>query len=93
MALSYEWIVEQSTDGEIESTEYFTSYQRARSYHTAALSREEDVKIALIRDHSTHGREWAYVTDANRLPLMFTDAEGDDTRRVPSKYHNEVTSG
>lgn len=93
MALSYEWIVEQSTDGEIESTEYFTSYQNARSYHTTALSRGEDARIALIRDHSTDGREWAYVTRLSRLPLMFTDAEGDETRRVPSKYIDEVTRG
>jgi hypothetical protein len=93
MALSYEWIVEQSINGEIESTEYFTDYRNALSYHTTAMARGETVRIALMRDHSADGREWAYVTYESRLPAMLVDAEGRETRRVPTKYVDEVTRG
>jgi acyl carrier protein phosphodiesterase len=93
MALSYEYIVEQSSNGEIENTEYFLDYRKARKFYNAATQRGETVQIALMRDHSADGREWAYVTDEGRLPVMLVDAEGRETRRVPNKYVDEVNRG
>lgn len=93
MAVAYEWIVEELVDHEIEGTEYFTSYRNARSYHTTALAYGSLVRIALIRDHSSNGREWAYLDHDGRLPHVFVDATGEETRPVPRKFIDEVTRG
>jgi hypothetical protein len=90
--VEYEWIVEETEDGEVVDTEYFTTYPNARSAHSAATANGRTVRLALMRDDPFGSREWAYES-AGLLPHMFADAEGDPTRKVPQKYLMEFARG
>ncbi len=46
--------------------------------------------LVLVRD-DPHGRSWAYVEDG-KLPEYFVDAFGNQTAKVPQRFHKELKS-
>jgi hypothetical protein len=98
MTVIYEWDREMVADGDSEDyeDEECVDHRHGISYMDVVLSAREEPpagfkwRIVLVRDDDDR-RAWAYLEDG-KLPEHFTDAEGDDYKPVPKRFHKEVAS-
>ena len=96
MAVIYEWDVETVADGDTADHEdgECIDHNHCISYMQAVLAARETppagcrFQIVLVRDDDSR-RAWAYIT-LGKLPTHFTDADGNDYKPVPQRFHKEV---
>lgn len=93
MAAEFEWVIETmdgpDDDADIVAVNHETTYADAKSFAMGI----EHVRIGLVRDaenkrYGGYDRSWAYI-DEEGLPERFSDANGNDTVKVPAKYRKQ----
>lgn len=99
MAVVYEWDVEVLANGDEGEEEvldhiHVDSYSEAYDIAEKSRKRGESCKIVLVRNSNDafSTREWAYITNG-KLPLNFVNAWGNESVRVPARFHAEVKKG
>jgi hypothetical protein len=85
MAATIEWLLEEVDGDEIVNVHHAESYAQAVSWQ----ENDTEYNVGLVRDLPRGGRSWAYIEDG-KLPEYFTDAYGEETAKVPAKYHREI---
>lgn len=94
MAVAYEWDVERVEtyeDGENDIHDHFhqSTYADCVKQAKEPLDLGEHWDIVLVCDDDS-GRSWAYLANG-ALPEYFEDAGGSKTRKVPQRFHDEVS--
>jgi uncharacterized protein (UPF0128 family) len=85
MAAKIEWLLEEVDGNEIVNVDHAETYAQVVSWQEAG----KDYSVGLVRDLPSGGRSWAYIEDG-KLPAYFMDAYGEETAKVPAKYHREI---
>ena len=97
MPVTYEWDRETLTVGESEEYEdnECLDHMHARSFAEAKASLSEAppdgcrFALVLVREDDEQ-RSWAYLEDDGTLPPFFMCAYGNEYRKVPKRFHDEV---
>lgn len=104
MTVYYEWDVEEVADKDLTSCgQDFAKDDVMEHWHQTSFkdcldfiaknAPAEGVRydIVLVRDDDDR-RAWAYSADEDSfvLPEFFCDANGDEYKKVPKRFHDEV---
>jgi hypothetical protein len=90
MPIHYEWCceqVERATE-DIVDNYYADSLEQALGW-VDDDDDEHEYHVVLVRYHGDR-HSWAYLTCDGTLPEFFADACGNDTARVPQRFHRET---
>lgn len=102
MTVYYEWDVEEVADADMTSCgqdfakddvmEHWhqTSYKDCLSFvNNTPPEQNTRYDIVLVRDDDDR-RAWAYMQDDGTLPEYFCDADGQEYKKVPKRFHEVV---
>jgi len=96
MSVIHEWDIETVTTsataereaGEVIEHDHRDSYADCLQTITRTPDAGCHYEIVLVRDDDK-GRSWAYV-EHGKLPEYFLDAFGEETSKIPQRFHNEI---
>lgn len=101
MTVGYEWDIETCRNLFEDGIEIIDHNHRDRLHDfggeelTQALNQDFDsedtfTRLVLVRTVDGGDRLWAYVTDDQKLPSVFSDSLGNETEvQVPKRFHTE----
>jgi hypothetical protein len=92
--VDYEWCCEQvhRETGDICDCYHADTMDEALSY-AGGIDDQYDYQIGLVRsqwDGDCVSHSWAYLYDDGTLPEYFSDSDGNDTTKVPQRFHQEA---
>jgi hypothetical protein len=91
--VDYEWCCEQveRETGDIVDNYFADSLEQALGW--VDDDDQHEYRVALVRSQ-WHGdcvsHSWAYLYDDGTLPEYFSDSDGNDTTKVPQRFHREA---
>ena len=94
----YEWDAETvNVHEDIDDHNHADTLSEVLRYCSNEPADGSHYRIVLVRDKFDEcrglvDRSWAYLNDDGTLPEYFSDSCGEDTFKVPKRFHREAAS-